>query len=71
LVGALLGWQLAGTVLSAISFVVWASLGAWLFGEQPLARVLWVALRLLEFLWRSLPFILLLASAALVWWLVK
>jgi hypothetical protein len=67
LVGAFIGWSLAGTVLAAVSCVIWAGLGVWLFGEQTMARVLWVALRLLEILWRLLPVVVLLGVFALVW----
>jgi hypothetical protein len=71
LVGAFVGWSLAGLVLAVVSFVVWGALGWWLFGEQTLARVLWLGVRLLEGLWRGLPWLVLAGLAGAVWWLVR
>jgi hypothetical protein len=70
LVGAFFGWSLAGLVLAGVSFVIWGVLGVWLFGEQMLARGLWVVVRLIEGLWRGLPW-LLLALAGVLWWLLR
>jgi hypothetical protein len=70
-VGGFLGWSMAGLVLAGVSFVVWAGLAFWLGSEQPLARVLWGWVRLLEWLWRLLPVLLLLAVAGVAWWFLR
>jgi hypothetical protein len=71
LLGAWVGWSLAGIPLAVASFAIWFALFFWLMGEQTISKVLLLALRLLEFLWRSLPFIVLLALVILTWWLLK
>jgi hypothetical protein len=71
LVGAFLGWSLAGLGLAGVSFAVWGVLGVWIFGEQMLARVLWLWVRLLEWVWRVLPWLILVVLAGGLWWLLR